>query len=151
MRKLLLALALAGCTLVETIGPEIPPSAVPLGSPGFYPEWWAEVAACSGVTDPPSYDDITWWLVPGGDWYVPAYDAYVAALWFPRNIYIGEGFEYRADVVKHEMLHELGFSHRTVRPPYSWPFSDCVVAEDAWPQYITLDATWRAPASSTLG
>lgn len=132
LRKGLLALALI-CACASPVAPQTAERFDPLPE---YSVWWDEMRACAATPLPhfivdswPEFHDIDWWVVPGGSWYSPEHGVYIAGMSSGDDIYILEVYLFSSSVVKHEMLHYLGFSHPGDVGPYSWPFVGCAHPE----------------------
>ena len=122
MRKLTLALTLA--FLACSAGPTFPQTPVPFEPLEIYDQWWLEVQRCSGRIGRAAVID--WYLVPNGPWTDPTFPGLILyGLTNGRQVYIAGGQQNQAWIVKHEMLHVLGFHHDDAYPPYPWPFEGC--------------------------
>ena len=120
MRRLILALVFLACTAGPTFA-QAPERFEPLP---FYTTWWAEVQKCSGRTGRMSR--VRWYEVPQGPWADPTYPGLVLyGITNGNDVYIAGGQLTQSWIVKHEMLHILGFHHEDPYPPYPWPFTGC--------------------------
>jgi hypothetical protein len=125
MRKLLLVFLFAFAACTEPLAPQDSESFTP---PVMYPIWWEEAAVCSGRTEwdrVMSFERIEWWVVPGAGWEDKTMSpGIILGMWDRPRIYIAEAYLYEKWIVKHEMLHALGFSH-PYAGVYPWPFEGC--------------------------
>lgn len=102
--------------------PFVPHLAEPMVPPPVYRTWYAEVKECSGKQG--DFTRIWWFVHPGRSWRYGEY--LVNGLESRRHITLAQAYVLDEAVVKHEMLHALGFTHWLGNePPYPWPFTGC--------------------------
>jgi hypothetical protein len=123
LRKLLLTAFLFGvqmvaCASAPRVQPRLdggwPEDAIPVTVRDSYKTWWSEIEECSGGRRV-RYEDVRWFAImhhpPYGFWWTDKFGErlQVAGLAFSdRNaIVMGEGWLFKADFIRHEMLHLL--------------------------------------------
>ena len=110
MKKFFLALALC---LACTSPTSVPDEFSILRPPLVYRDWYSQVEQCSGRTG--DFDRIRWYIVPGAKWYGERHQQNINGLWTDgHRIFIAEFEIFNVYLVKHEMLHDLGFEHEDV-------------------------------------
>ena len=120
MRRVLLTLVL----LVACSSP-VASSATRVEPLPQYAQWWTEVQMCSGKDG--VFPLIRWWSMPGSQWVDEERGRPVVGWASGNDIIIAEAFLSTGWVVKHEMLHVLGFRHPGhTGGEYPWPFVGCV-------------------------
>lgn len=129
VRDLLLVLTvlLTSCAGVPT-QPDYwtPEGAVPFGPLAPYFTWWEEARECAQVRNPRrDFDDIDWYRVPGAAFETPESQLALGRWVPPRSIYLAQYSILEMWVVKHEMLHAMGFRHQATGTNYPWPFIGC--------------------------
>jgi hypothetical protein len=121
----LLALCLAACSDPSWDLDWRPPASSPIEAPAVYATWWSEVAACIGRSDE-GFERIAWYKV--GDEHVfqtPDFGL-ASGRWVPpHEIYIAFVHLQTAEVVKHEMIHDLLQGGQHDDTPLDDPLFEC--------------------------
>ena len=122
MRSLVLLLAfLAACS--SSLSPEaqraIPKDSEAFTPPEIYETWWSETSECSQMRWR-DFATISWRRVEGDGWREDGgKERFILALYEPPGtIYIGSTWLREPIIVKHEMLHALGFGRDHPSPPF---------------------------------
>lgn len=131
MKTLLLVflLAFGACSVntteIETIPLIFPEGAYEVEPPARYTRWFIEVAQCIDaeqmVRSAHSYNDITWYYVPGGNFVNPYTGQIVLGTYYKEwnYIFLAEDVSNVMWLVKHEMIHYfLRPRGGHPRPPY---------------------------------
>ena len=128
MRPLLAVLLLAACG-PDALEPGGDLGAVRFEPPPSYRAMWAQAEACSGRRG--SFERIRWWVVPAVETF-----EYSADEPYADGLYTGDGDITLAGsvlshpmVVRHEMLHALGFGADHPPVPFREP---CRATWDSW-------------------
>jgi hypothetical protein len=137
VRPLLAVLLLAACG-PDGFEPGGDLGALRFDPPPSYREMWTRAQACSGVRG--HFDRIRWWVVPGVDAFeYNADEPYADGLWdSDGNITLAGGVLSHPMVVRHEMLHALGFGLDHPAVPFRDP---CRATWDSWDRtevFLTL-------------
>jgi hypothetical protein len=106
--------------------------------PLSYREMWTRTEACSGVRG--NFDRIRWWVVPGVEAFeYKADEPYADGLWdSDGDITLAGGVLSHPMVVRHEMLHALGFGAAHPSVPFADP---CRATWNSWDRtevFLTL-------------
>ena len=99
---------------------------------------WARAETCSGVRG--SFDRIRWWVVPGVETfeYSPE-EPYADGLWGSEgDITLAGGVLSHPMVVRHEMLHALGFGADHPSVPFADPCRATWGSWDRTEAFLTL-------------
>lgn len=81
--------------------------------PQYYQEWWVEASMCSGTAGVP-FGSVEWFLVDELDREVEHERigvSTIAGFYSADRVFLRRGQQFNKIVVKHEMLHALGFTH----------------------------------------
>jgi hypothetical protein len=138
MRRLFLALLLTGCG-GETLEPE-DLGAVRFLPPPSYRAMWDRTQACSGRIG--EFDRLSWWVVPGVRTFDYAADEPRADGLYERTrhtITLAGAVLAHPMVVRHEMLHALGFGVDHPEVPFSDP------CRATWRSWDTTEAFLELP------
>lgn len=101
LRSIWPSLLLVGC--LDTFSPA---GATEFTPPPVYQAWWAEIAACAGLSG--DLAAIDWYQVSGWNYPCPAYEGRCSGWWQPpHSIYLAAGWLDDRRLVEHEMLHDL--------------------------------------------
>ncbi|HYK81603.1 MAG TPA: hypothetical protein VEU55_00540 [Gemmatimonadales bacterium] len=115
-----------------------PAGATEFSPPAVYRTWWAEIAACAGLSG--DFAAIDWYQVVGTSYSCPAYEGSCSGWWQPpHTIYLAAAWVNDRQLVEHEMLHDL--LQRGDHPPV---FQACGVSLSAVHAAPPLDVA-RAP------
>lgn len=108
MKKLLLLFILTGCTEIIAAKEIEPP-----------PEWevyYEHVQECSRKQGP-DFSTIKWFEAQ-------RIHGTIVGLAWNGDIYLESEWQIE-QIIKHELLHVIGFRHPTRDRPYPWPFTPC--------------------------
>lgn len=140
MRRLLAVLLLAGCAR-DGFEPGGDLGAVEFDPPPSYRRMWAAAQACSGRAG--DFDRLRWWVVPG----VRTFE-YADGAPYADGLYHSDGHITLAGavlshpmVVRHEMLHALGFGVEHPAVPFRNP------CRATWGSWDTTEALLELPAN----
>ena len=97
-----------------------PPTARQIKPPAIYQEWFTELVACVGTEK--TFEALTFYVVPGVSWRIPADGSEVVGYHDHGKIYMAETYSRTSWLVKHEMTHYLLLPHAGHPAP---PFEDC--------------------------
>ncbi|HYC33364.1 MAG TPA: hypothetical protein VEB59_13820 [Gemmatimonadales bacterium] len=128
MRRLLLLILLTACR-GETFEPE-DLGAIRFTPPPSYRTMWARAEACSGRSG--EFERLSWWVVPGVRTFDYAADEPRADGLYERNrhtITLAGAALPHPMVVRHEMLHALGYGEEHPAVPFRDP---CRATWDSW-------------------
>ncbi|HVH10350.1 MAG TPA: hypothetical protein VM736_11185 [Gemmatimonadales bacterium] len=83
-----------------------PRGAVEFSPPPAYRAWWTAIEECARIWG--DFGRIEWYQVPGPSYPCPAYEGSCRGWWQPpHTIYIAAQSLNDAQLVEHEMLHDL--------------------------------------------
>ena len=106
-----LALLVAACAFE-------PPGATPFDPPATYRGLWDSAQSCTGRRG--AYTGLRFFIVPGRSFPTPESERAVGHT-DGQTIYIAEDWADHPMVVKHEMIHALGFGSSHPRVPFETP------------------------------
>jgi hypothetical protein len=120
MRRLLVILMLSACG-PDGFEPGGDLGALRFDPPPSYREMWARAEACSGRRG--NFERIRWWVVPGVETFEYGTEQpYADGLWdSDGDITLAGGVLSHPMVVRHEMLHALGFGVDHPAVPFGTP------------------------------
>jgi hypothetical protein len=138
MRRLLAVLLLAACESGFEPGSDL--GAIRFDPPASYREMWAMAQECSGRSG--SFDRIRWWVIPGVRTFEYADEKPHADGLYDTDgdITLAGGVLSHPMVVRHEMLHALGFGAEHPSVPFRDP---CRATWGSWDSTESL--LWLPP------